>query len=159
MTAADLGCGREVLGRCASSGEDAVPDREPRLALDRRSLLAGVSALAVAAAVSGCGEDKSTTSGAGTILGPPGEVPVGGGKVYAQQRVVVTQPVRGTFHAFSAACTHQGCTVRDVVEGTINCPCHGSKFAVTDGSVVRGPAQQPLAQMGVAVEAGSLTLR
>jgi len=52
---------------------------------------------------------------------------------------VVTQPVQGTFHAFSAACTHQGFTVEDVVGETINCPRHGSNFAVTDGSVARGP--------------------
>jgi Rieske Fe-S protein len=117
-----------------------------------------LGAVTVTAAVPGCAGGGPSTS-AGTVLGSTVEVPVGEGKVYAQQRVVVTQPVQGTFHAFSAVCTHQGCTVGDVAGGTINCPCHGSKFAVTDGSVVRGPAQQPLAQMGVAVEAGSLTLR
>jgi Rieske Fe-S protein len=136
-----------------------MQDHDSRPALDRRTLLAGLSALTATATLSGCGGDESTTSAAGTVLGSTGEVPVGEGKVYAQQRVVVTQPVQGTFHAFSAICTHQGCTVGDVAGGTINCPCHGSKFDVTDGSVVRGPAQQPLAQMGVAVEAGSLTLR
>jgi len=59
---------------------------------------------------------------------------------------VVTQPVSGTFKAFSATCTHQGCAVSEVANGTINCPCHGSRFAVADGSVTAGPATTPLAR-------------
>jgi Rieske Fe-S protein len=64
--------------------------------------------------------------------------------VFPDQLVVVTQPEAGTFHAFSAVCTHQGCTVADVSGGTINCRCHGSKFAMTDGAPKEGPAQRPL---------------
>lgn len=136
-----------------------MQDHHPRLVLDRRSLLAGLGALTVTAAASGCGGSESSSTSARTALGATGDVPVGGGKVYEQQRVVVTQPVQGTFHAFSAICTHQGCTVTAVDGGTINCPCHGSRFDASDGSVVRGPAQEPLARLGVAVEAGTLTLQ
>ena len=72
------------------------------------------------------------------------DVPVGGGIVLADQDLVVTQPVAGTFKGFSATCTHQGCKVKEVVGGTINCPCHGSKFAVADGTPTAGPAKKPL---------------
>ena len=60
----------------------------------------------------------------------------------------MTQPVAGTFKAFSATCTHQGCTVNEVAGGTINCPCHGSKFAVADGAPTAGPAKQAAAGEG-----------
>ncbi|MBA3264798.1 MAG: Rieske (2Fe-2S) protein, partial [Nocardioidaceae bacterium] len=33
-----------------------------------------------------------------------------------------------------------------VADGTINCPCHGSTFSIEDGSVVSGPATEPLAE-------------
>jgi Rieske Fe-S protein len=96
--------------------------------------------------------------GAGTPLGPTSAVPVGGGAVFANQKVVVTQPTAGTFHAFSAVCTHQGCTVNSVSGGTINCPCHGSKFRIADGSVANGPAKRPLPAKQVTAEGGQLRL-
>ena len=78
--------------------------------------------------------------------------------VGANQQVVVTQPSPGTFKAFSAVCTHAGCTVGSVAGGTINCPCHGSKFNITDGSVANGPAKQPLPAKQVSVEGGTLQI-
>jgi Rieske Fe-S protein len=77
---------------------------------------------------------------------------VGGGVVIAAQKVVVTQPTAGEFKAFSATCTHMSCTVGSVSNGTINCPCHGSKFAVADGSVKQGPAGRPLPEVSVKVD-------
>jgi Rieske Fe-S protein len=78
--------------------------------------------------------------------------------VFADKKVVVTQPASGTFKAFSSTCTHQGCTVNKVAGGTINCPCHGSKFAIADGSVVHGPAQRPLEARQVTASGGELLL-
>ena len=86
------------------------------------------------------------------------DVPVGGGIVLAAQDLVVTQPVAGTFKGFSATCTHQGCKVNEVVGGTINCPCHGSKFAVADGAPTAGPASRPLPEKAVAVQGSSVVL-
>lgn len=86
------------------------------------------------------------------------DVPVGGGLIFADQDLVVTQPVAGEFKAFSATCTHQGCTVFEVAGGTMNCPCHGSKFSVADGSVSAGPAPAPLAEKAIAVTGDSITL-
>jgi Rieske Fe-S protein len=70
----------------------------------------------------------------------------------------VTQPAAGTFAAFSAICTHQGCAVDAVDGGTINCPCHGSKFKIADGSVANGPASQALEKKKVTVANGKITL-
>lgn len=94
----------------------------------------------------------------GIDLGPASAIPVGGGKVFSGQKVVVTQPSSGTFKAFSAVCTHQGCTVSSVSGGNIACPCHGSEFSATDGSVTNGPAKRALAARQVTAEGGQLRL-
>ena len=80
----------------------------------------------------------------GTVLGDASEIPVGGGAIYTAAKVVVTQPVSGQYKAFSAVCTHVGCIVNKVSNGTIDCPCHGSEFTITNGAVVTGPAPSPL---------------
>ena len=133
---------------------------EPTRRLVLRGLAAagalGVAGLGLAA----CGGDngrgtETVPSGAGPAGAPlarTDEIPVGGGKVFSDDKVVVTQPQQGTFVAFSAVCTHQGCTVSEVTDGTINCPCHGSKFAVDDGSVKAGPATRPLPRKQTKVE-------
>jgi nitrite reductase/ring-hydroxylating ferredoxin subunit len=90
--------------------------------------------------------------GGAPALTTTSKVPVGGGEVLADQKIVVTQPKTGTFAAFTAVCTHQGCLVNEVSGGTINCPCHGSKFSITNGSVVNGPATSPLASVGIKVQ-------
>jgi len=84
------------------------------------------------------------------------DVPVGGGKILADKKIVITQPRAGSFEAFTAVCTHQGCTVSSVSGGTINCPCHGSKFSVTNGSVVAGPAPSALAPVSIKVQGTSI---
>ncbi|ADP84973.1 Rieske (2Fe-2S) protein [Pseudofrankia inefficax] len=80
------------------------------------------------------------------------KVPVGGGLVLADKKIVVTRDSGGTVHAFSAICTHMGCTVGSVSNGTINCPCHGSKFDATTGKNVAGPAPRPLSPVNVTVK-------
>ena len=71
--------------------------------------------------------------------------------------VVVTQPSAGVFKGLSAKCTHKGCTVDKVADGTIDCPCHGSKFNL-DGTVANGPAQEPLAVENITVQGDSIML-
>lgn len=94
----------------------------------------------------------------GKALGKTADIPVGGGKIYADEKVVVTQPTAGQFKAFSATCTHQGCLVTSVSDGTINCACHGSRFHVADGSVAHGPTTKPLPAAKVSVSGDSVTL-
>ncbi|MDQ2813393.1 MAG: Rieske (2Fe-2S) protein [Actinomycetota bacterium] len=95
---------------------------------------------------------------AGTVLGHASEIPVGGGKIFTAAQVVVTQPVRGTYEGFSAVCTHVGCILSEVANGTIDCPCHGSEFKITTGAVVTGPAPRPLPRKQIKIVAGQVVL-
>jgi nitrite reductase/ring-hydroxylating ferredoxin subunit len=62
----------------------------------------------------------------------------------------------GHFVAFSAVCTHQGCTVA-YQGGQLACPCHGSVFDPARGAeVVAGPAPRPLPEIPVKVEGGEI---
>lgn len=113
----------------------------------------------------GCGEygnensdSGSSSAEAGTELAKTGEIPVGGGKIFKDEKVVVTQPKEGEFKAFSDICTHQGCQVTSVSGGTINCACHGSKFNITDGSVANPPANKPLPEKQIKVSGDSIQL-
>ncbi|GGQ12238.1 Rieske (2Fe-2S) protein [Kribbella sp. NPDC020789] len=98
------------------------------------------------------------SSGGGTQLASTADIPEGGGKVFADQKVVVVQPSAGEFKAYSATCTHQGCAVKSVSDGLINCPCHNSNFSVADGSVSSGPATKPLPEVRITVDGDSITL-
>jgi Rieske Fe-S protein len=105
---------------------------------------------------SGQSSSPQPASGQPPSLALTSDVPVGGGKILADKKIVITQPRAGSFEAFSAVCTHQGCTVSSVSGGTINCPCHGSKFSITNGSVVTGPAASALAPVSIKVQGTSI---
>ena len=122
----------------------------------RRTLLASAGlAGAGAVALTGCGAAQDIAGGAissataaasGAIRDAISKaaIPVGGGKVFGDQQVVVTQPTAGQFKAFTSICTHMGCPVAEVADGTINCHCHGSRFDIATGEVKQGPATRPL---------------
>jgi Rieske Fe-S protein len=117
------------------------------------------SGMATAMASQPSSSASASAKNMGTVLGMASAVPVGGGMVYTDAKVVVTQPSKGVYKAFSAVCTHVGCLCNQVANGTINCPCHGSKFKITDGSVVAGPAPAPLAAKTVTVTGGKILLQ
>ena len=138
--------------------------------LSRRGVFRGVAVAGLATPLlAACGDDSdsggagaSDSAGeepaAGSELASTSDVPSGGGVVLAEQKVVVTQPADGDFKAFTAVCTHQGCIVAEVADGTINCNCHGSKYNIEDGSVENGPATQGLAEVPITVDGESITL-
>ena len=140
------------------------------LPISRRTVImnTGLAAVAVAGLTS-CTNYSTTPvdqhspagSGASSPAGPltvkEADIPVGGGKIFPDNQTVITQPKKGEFKAFSAICTHQGCLV-DTVTTTINCPCHGSKYSIADGSVVNPPAPQPLPPKTIKVDGTDLVV-
>jgi Rieske Fe-S protein len=152
---------------------------------DRRAVIRGVGAVGLAAAgaavVAGCGSNStagapaagSSSGGSGSAAtqsaagssdsgGSDGidasEVPVGGGTIVAATKTVITQPAAGQFKAFSSICTHMGCPVASVADGTINCNCHGSRYDIATGQVKRGPAKKPLPPKTVTVKGDRITV-
>jgi Rieske Fe-S protein len=160
------------------------PDRTSLGVTSRRTLFAGAGALGAGALLVACGNGEADEPGppADTNDGAPAddsqtapddggpaddadgalaqvdEVEVGGGVINTSERVVITQPVEGDFRGFTAICTHQGCTVSTVSNGTINCACHGSRYSIEDGSVVQSApeltpdTQNPLAEVEISVD-------
>jgi Rieske Fe-S protein len=98
------------------------------------------------------------SGGGAAPLAKLSDIPVGGGKIFEERKAVVTQPRAGTVKAFSTTCTHAGCDVTTVSRGTINCPCHGSKYKIADGSVAGGPAPSPLPPVAVTVDGDDIRL-
>jgi Rieske Fe-S protein len=148
---------------------DGTQSQVSRRQLMRTAAVAGTVLAAgagLAACSSGSGSSGSSSSSgqspqsgsAPAVLGKTTDIPVGGGVVYASQHVVVTQPTAGTFKGFSSTCTHMGCTVNKVADGLIQCPCHGSKYSVTDGSVKAGPAPKALPAETISVKSGQIVL-
>ena len=113
---------------------------------------------AAGAAGASAAASSPAAAGGGAALGTTSEIPVGGGMVFTAAKVVVTQPTAGQFKGFSAICTHLHCIVDKVANGTIDCPCHGSKYSVKDGSVVNGPAPMPLAAQPITVSGEKISL-
>ena len=151
---------------------EAEPSRGPEAGSTRRGMIAGVGLVGLAGTLAACGGSGSgSASGSGGdssggssggssngALAKTSDIPVGGGKVFHAEKVVVTQPEQGQFKAFSAVCTHRGCTVDKVAGGTIDCPCHGSKYKISDASVVAGPATRPLPPKKITVAGDEIKL-
>jgi Rieske Fe-S protein len=149
-----------------------APDHHPLLR--RRTLAGAVTAGLALPARAACSGDGGTqvatdpnTPGGSTSRTPGGntdafaqtsDIEVGGGTIYPDAQVVITQPTEGDFKCFTAVCTHQGCIVSSVSDGSIHCDCHGSAFSIKDGSVVNGPATQPLAAEDFSVDGDAITL-
>ncbi|WP_412078430.1 Rieske (2Fe-2S) protein [Streptomyces xanthophaeus] len=148
---------------------------DPTQTARRTVLAAGASALAGGVLTACGGEDakQKPASEAGSATDPSApapaaakktiakaaDVPVGGGTVLKDEKLVITQPTAGSYRCFTAVCPHQGCLVTKVANGTIDCPCHDSKFKDTDGAVTKGPATQPLTEKKITVAAdGSIAL-
>ncbi|CAM5398423.1 hypothetical protein SAVIM338S_01966 [Streptomyces avidinii] len=132
----------------------------------RRTVLKGAAALVGAtgagATLAACSTEGNSGAGSPAVptepveLGAAADVPVGGAKLFRESKVVVSCAEAGHYKAFSAQCTHAGCVLDKIVEGEGNCPCHGSRFDVTTGEVLRGPATSPLPEVPVKAEGGKL---
>jgi Rieske Fe-S protein len=178
-----------VLTACGAGGSSSAPAQTSAAstaAAPATSAAASSSAPSSAAATSAAATSAAASSAAATAAapstapathpattapathpassGPPAftatsAIPVGGGTIFSGARVVITQPSAGEFHAFSAVCTHMGCIVAQVSNGTIDCPCHGSQYNIATGAVVAGPAPMPLPAENIRVSGGSIFLQ
>ena len=134
-----------------------------------RGALVGLAGLVAGylAARDSSAADAARGTGAANAYGPAArsggrmlvsldQVPTGGGVVLEDARIVVTRSATDDVRAFTAVCTHQGCTVATVVDVIIQCPCHGSQYDAGTGQVRRGPATRPLAPVAVVVRSGKV---
>jgi nitrite reductase/ring-hydroxylating ferredoxin subunit len=141
----------------------------------RRTVLAGAAGVTAAAVLAACGGDEESpgdtgappaggaTSGGNTgtsgDLVKKSEIPVGGGKVFEREEVVIVQPTEGTFKAYTAICTHQQCILGSVANGFIMCPCHQSRFAVATGEPAPGSqAQKRLDEKSIKTDGDTISL-
>jgi Rieske Fe-S protein len=158
-----------------------TPDAASRRTVLRGALIAGVATPLLAACGAGSSDSNSgdtatkagstkagsgkaagagsgpDSSGGANALTETSDIPEGSGKIFGDAGVVITQPQPGEFKGFTNICTHMGCPVHDVTS-TINCICHGSRYSITDGSVVNGPATQPLAAKQLKVAGEDISL-
>ena len=149
---AAAGVGVPLLAAC--SGDDSGQATDP--STPDSSASASPSASSGGAAPSETAGSESAP--AGDALTSTSDIEVGGGAIFADQEVVVTQPTEGEFKCFTAICSHQGCLVSSVSDGTINCDCHGSKYSIENGDVEEGPATFPLAEEKITVSGDSISL-
>ncbi|MGW2823452.1 Rieske (2Fe-2S) protein [Streptomyces sp. NPDC001443] len=160
-------CAAACVAGCGKSGESIGSGS----ATSPAAASTASAATATATSAAGSTADSSTASSAssassaasaasavGKELAKTADIPVGGGTIFAADQVVVTQPEKGEFKAFSNICTHRQCPVAEVSDGTINCTCHGSRFRITDGSVAHPPATQPLPAKKITVEGDTIRL-
>ncbi|MFE0632405.1 Rieske (2Fe-2S) protein [Streptomyces sp. NPDC058864] len=144
-----------ALAGCSKYGEQSAPQAAATSAPPASEPAAAPASEPASATASPAASPAATP---GEVLVKTADVPVGGGTVITDKKIVVTQPQAGEFKAFSAVCTHQGCIVNTVSDGTINCPCHGSKFRITDAAVVAGPARKPLPSEAITEKGGEILL-
>jgi Rieske Fe-S protein len=144
----------------------------------RHVVTAGAAAtvgIAAAATLTACGGSSSGSSGASNTAAAGGNsatngaagsrslaqlstIPVGGAiaaKGSDGKPIVVAQPEAGKVVAFSAICTHMGCTVQPNAKKLV-CPCHGSQFDAFTGAVLKGPAPAALASVTVKVDGANV---
>jgi cytochrome b6-f complex iron-sulfur subunit len=174
--------GRSVSDRDSTAGEDNEMPEEPEATtvldsrVGRRAAITGIGAAAGLAALAACGgktasgtpgagyganaapTSAAAAAGGGTPIVKLTDVPLGGsvaGKTADGKPILLAQPTAGNVVAFTAICTHQGCTVGPA-GAELHCPCHGSVYDAFTGAVKKGPAPSPLAAVPVHVAGGEV---
>ncbi|MFC7402219.1 ubiquinol-cytochrome c reductase iron-sulfur subunit [Citricoccus sp. GCM10030269] len=129
--------------------------------------LGAVSTLGLAACTDDIRAEESAPShhagGSATEAVKTEELPVGESTSVTVEGVTLLlhRDAEDSVRAFSATCTHQGCTVAPTEENgdhVFACPCHGSHFDVTTGVPYGGPAKKPLTEYTAAVDGDRITV-
>lgn len=104
--------------------------------------------------------ESSSSAAGGANIAKLSAIPVGGSlEVKANGKpVVLSQKTAGMVTAFSAICTHMGCTV-GAGGAVLHCPCHGSSYNAFTGAVLGGPAPRPLPKIEVEVKNGEVVVK
>jgi cytochrome b6-f complex iron-sulfur subunit len=141
----------------------------------RQVMTTGVVVMTGVVGLAACGSSASTASPApsGSAAAPADSAPAGGvvakvsdvkvgtaisAKTPNGKPIIVSQPTAGKVVAFTAICTHMGCTVLPAGGLKLMCPCHGSTYNAATGQNTGGPAPSPLAAVKVTVEGGSVVV-
>ena len=166
----------EVAMAAHQAQDEQVPDHgdgDRRDRFSRRKVLVAGAGTALGASVlaacsgGGSASEPTTASGSsggggaavgGDVLAKVSDVPVGGA-ISANDTdgkpIIVSQPTQGDVVAFSAICTHMGCTVAPA-GNQLQCPCHGSTYDLATGENTGGPAPSPLPKVQVTVHKGEV---
>jgi thiosulfate dehydrogenase [quinone] large subunit len=104
------------------------------------------------AAPPGVAAPSNAPAPSGTALAPASAVPVGEGRTFTDpssgQPAWIIRPAASQVRAFTATCTHAGCTVQyDSSNDQFVCPCHGGTYSASTGAVTGGPPPAPLTQI------------
>lgn len=106
---------------------------------------------------SGAGDREASQGGSAEAIVAASEVPVGESYSFEDggQPAVLIHQDDDQFVAYSAVCTHQGCTV-EYQDAELVCPCHGSVFDPASGDPTTGPANTPLPPIDVTLQGGEV---
>jgi thiosulfate dehydrogenase (quinone) large subunit len=164
-TAAAIGVGALIVGGIGrlSAGSPSTPDVAGALPSGASSGVSSAPApLAGSSTTAAAGTRTVTKKPSGGVkIAKAASVPVGSAKAFndpaTNRPAYLMQPKAGTFVAYTAVCTHQGCTVGfDQGSNQFACPCHGARFDGSTGDVLRGPARSPLAKIKVVESGGNV---
>lgn len=125
--------------------------------ISRRNFVVGAAAVAAVGTVAACGSDGGSKGlEPGTELVELEAIAAGSSQLVETDdgtEMVLTRISETEVKAFSAICTHQGCTV--VADAApLMCPCHGSTFDPETGQVITGPASKPLPEIEIEIVDG-----
>jgi len=151
--APDTECGaklpmRDGFDRSPKSLDSALNRRQVFKVAAGALAFLGISSLA----------DQALAATASVKAGKATDVPVKGAKAYTLkgQYVLVTQPTKGVFKAFSGICSHQGAQIAGIQGTNLVCTVHGATFSTSTGAVTGGPAPTGLQKFTVTNKAGTL---
>lgn len=144
--------GRAAAGNGTSGLSGLAPGAQPTTAPRRRRRTSQPGPTAPPSTSSTTRTHKPAKRPSGTALSPVSAVPVGQGRQFndpaSGQPAWLLRPSSASVLAFSAVCTHAGCTVGyDPSADQFVCPCHGGRYSAQTGAVISGPPPTPLRQI------------